>query len=115
MKDSKTFISLCLVGFCSFVSYDMVRRPALALFVESLGAGPFLVGLLVAVSTVTGMVLKLPIGLLSDQINRKRFRQQIILVKQIHIMPQSHRSRDQKKKNQKAAAHGKRPYKNKTL
>ena len=72
MKDSKTFISLCLVGFCSFVSYDMVRRPALALFVESLGAGPFLVGLLVAVSTVTGMVLKLPIGLLSDQINRKR-------------------------------------------
>lgn len=72
MKDSKTFISLCLVGFCSFVSYDMVRRPALALFVESLGAGPFLVGLLVAASTVTGIVLKLPIGLLSDHINRRR-------------------------------------------
>lgn len=72
MKDSKAFIFLCLVGFCSFVSYDMVRRPALALFVESLGAGPFLVGLLVAVSTVTGVILKLPMGLLSDQINRKR-------------------------------------------
>jgi len=72
MKDSKAFISLCLVGFCSFVSYDMVRRPALALFVESLGAGPVLVGLLVSVSTVTGVVLKLPMGLLSDQVNRQR-------------------------------------------
>lgn len=71
MKDSKTFLFLCLVGFCSFVSYDMVRRPALALFVESLGAGPFLVGLLMAVSTVTGVILKLPMGLLSDQVNRK--------------------------------------------
>ncbi|MDT3779860.1 MFS transporter [Nitrospira sp. MA-1] len=72
MKDSKAFLFLSLVGFCSFVSYDMVRRPALALFVESLGAGPFLVGLLVAVSTVTGVILKLPMGLLSDQVNRKR-------------------------------------------
>jgi len=57
MIHSRSFVYLCLVGFCSFVSYDMVRRPALALFVESLGAGPFLVGLLVAVSTVTGVVL----------------------------------------------------------
>jgi len=72
MIHSRSFVYLCLVGFCSFVSYDMVRRPALALFVESLGAGPFLVGLLVAVSTVTGVVLKLPMGLLSDQVNRQR-------------------------------------------
>lgn len=72
MKDSKAFFFLCLVGFCCFVSYDMVRRPVLALFVESLGAGPFFVGLLVSVSTVTGIVLKLPMGLLSDQVNRQR-------------------------------------------
>jgi len=72
MIHSRSFVYLCLAGFCSFVSYDMVRRPALALFVESLGAGPFLVGLLVAVSTVTGVVLKLPMGLLSDQVNRQR-------------------------------------------
>jgi len=71
MKDSKAFIFLCLVGLCCFVSYDMVRRPALALFVESLGAGPFMVGLIVAVSTLTGVVLKLPMGLLSDVVNRK--------------------------------------------
>lgn len=72
MKDSKAFISLCLVGLCCFVSYDMVRRPALALFVESLGGGPFMVGLIVAVSTMTGVVLKLPMGLLSDVVNRQR-------------------------------------------
>jgi len=72
MKDSKAFISLCLVGLCCFVSYDMVRRPALALFVESLGAGPSMVGLIVAVSTLTGVILKLPMGLLSDVVNRQR-------------------------------------------
>lgn len=72
MKDSKAFIYLCLVGLCCFMSYDMVRRPALALFVESLGASPAMVGLIVAVSTLTGVVLKLPMGLLSDVINRKR-------------------------------------------
>jgi MFS family permease len=72
MKDSKAFIYLCLVGLCCFISYDMVRRPALALFVESLGAGPSMVGLIVAVSTLTGVVLKLPMGLLSDAINRQR-------------------------------------------
>ena len=72
MKDSKPFIYLCLVGLCCFISYDMVRRPALALFVESLGAGPSMVGLIVAVSTLTGVVLKLPMGLLSDVVNRQR-------------------------------------------
>jgi MFS transporter, DHA1 family, multidrug resistance protein len=72
MKGSKAFISLCLVGLCCFISYDMVRRPALALFVESLGAGPSMVGLIVAVSTLTGVFLKLPMGLLSDAVNRQR-------------------------------------------
>ncbi len=72
MKESKAFISLCVVGLCCFISYDMVRRPALALFVESLGAGPFVVGLIVAVSTMTGVALKLPMGLLSDVVNRQR-------------------------------------------
>ncbi|MEJ2231958.1 MAG: MFS transporter [Nitrospirales bacterium] len=72
MKDSKAFICLCLVGLCCFISYDMVRRPALALFVESLGASPTMVGLIVALSTLTGVILKLPMGLLSDVVNRQR-------------------------------------------
>ena len=69
---TRAFVFLCLAAFCCFVSYDMVRRPALALFAESLGAGPSLVGLLISLSTVTGVLLKLPIGLLSDILNRRR-------------------------------------------
>ncbi len=50
----------------------MVRRPALALLADSLGASPFMVGMIVALSTVTGIFLKLPMGLLSDILNRQR-------------------------------------------
>ncbi len=72
MKATRSFVFLCLVGFCCFVSYDMVRRPALALLADSLGADPFMVGMIVALSTVTGIFLKLPMGLLSDVLNRQR-------------------------------------------
>ena len=72
MKPTRSFVSLCLVGLCCFISYDMVRRPALALLADSLGANPFMVGMLVALSTVTGIFLKLPMGLLSDVLNRQR-------------------------------------------
>ena len=72
MKPSRSFIYLCLVGLCCFVSYDMVRRPALALLADSLGASPFMVGMMIALSTVTGIFLKLPMGILSDVVNRKR-------------------------------------------
>lgn len=72
MKPSRSFVYLCLVGLCGFVSYDMVRRPALALLADSLGANPFMVGMVVALSTVTGIFLKLPMGLLSDVLNRQR-------------------------------------------
>ena len=72
MKPTRAFVYLCLVGLCGFISYDMVRRPALALLADSLGADPFMVGMVVALSTVTGIFLKLPMGLLSDVLNRQR-------------------------------------------
>ncbi len=72
MQPTRSFVYLCLVGLCCFISYDMVRRPALALLADSLGASPFMVGLVVALSTVTGIFLKLPMGLLSDVVNRQR-------------------------------------------
>lgn len=50
----------------------MVRRPALALLADSLGASPFMVGMMIALSTITGIFLKLPMGILSDVVNRKR-------------------------------------------
>lgn len=66
------FVLLCAVGFCSFVSYNLVRVPALAPFAETLGAGPVAVGLIVAASTFMGVLLKLPMGALSDMVSRRR-------------------------------------------
>ena len=72
MTITPVFVLLCGVGFCSFVSYNLVRMPALAPFAESLGAGPVTVGFIVAASTMTGVLLKLPVGTLSDLVNRSR-------------------------------------------
>jgi len=73
MSPPRTFALLCSVAFCAFVSYDLVRRPALALFAGSLGATPFTVGILVALSTLTGVFLKLPVGVMSDILDRRKF------------------------------------------
>ena len=72
MQPTRSFVLLCLVGLFCFISYDMVRRPALALLADSLGANPFMVGMMVALSTVTGIFLKLPMGVLSDVLDRQR-------------------------------------------
>ena len=72
IKFNPVFLLLCGVGLCSFISYNLIRMPALAPFAESLGAGPVVVGFIVAASTLTGIFLKLPMGALSDVMNRRR-------------------------------------------
>jgi MFS family permease len=71
MTTSRSFILLCTIGVFCFISYNMVRMPVLALFAESLGAGPERIGLIVSVSTLTGVFLKLPSGALSDIYGRR--------------------------------------------
>jgi MFS family permease len=71
MTTSRTFALLCTIGVFCFISYNMVRMPVLALFAESLGAGPERIGLIVSVSTLTGVFLKLPSGALSDIYGRR--------------------------------------------
>lgn len=66
MTSARRFAVLCAIGVLCFISYNMVRMPVLALFAQQLGAGPEAIGLIVAVSTLTGVVLKLPSGALSD-------------------------------------------------
>ncbi len=72
MRPTVGFILLCGVGFFAFISYNLVRLPALAPFAESLGAGPVAVGFVVAASTMTGVFLKLPMGVLSDILSRRK-------------------------------------------
>ncbi|NOU12192.1 MAG: MFS transporter [Nitrospira sp.] len=71
MRTSRSFGLICTVGIFCFISYNMVRMPALSLFAESLGASPERIGLIVSVSTLTGVLLKLPSGALSDIYGRR--------------------------------------------
>lgn len=71
MTTSRSFALLCTIGVFCFISYNMVRMPVLALFAESLGASPERIGLIVSVSTLTGVFLKLPSGALSDIYGRR--------------------------------------------
>lgn len=65
-------IRLCAAGFVSYCSYAICRTPLLPLFVRELGAGPSLIGFVMGASTLTGIVVKLPAGALSDIFGRRR-------------------------------------------
>lgn len=65
------FVRLCVTAGCAYGSYAMCRSPVLPLLARSLGARPELVGLVVGASTLTGVLLKLPAGALSDVIGRR--------------------------------------------
>lgn len=71
MNAGRSFLLLCLTGTLCFVSYNLVRTPLLPLYAESLGAGPAEVGLIVSLSTLTGVVFKLPAGAFSDLVGRR--------------------------------------------
>lgn len=68
----RRFFALCAIDFSARTSYNMARTPVLPLFAAALGAGPAMVGLIVAASTITGVFLKAPAGAISDQLGRRR-------------------------------------------
>jgi MFS family permease len=65
-------IRLCAAGFVAYCSYAICRTPLLPLFARELGAGPALTGFVMGASTLTGIVVKLPSGALSDVFGRRR-------------------------------------------
>jgi MFS transporter, DHA1 family, multidrug resistance protein len=67
-----TLVRLCAAAFVAYCSYSICRTPLLPLFARELGAGPSLVGFVMGASTLTGVVLKLPAGALSDLLGRRR-------------------------------------------
>lgn len=67
-----SFWLLCVISLLAFISYDLIRSPLLPLFAEHLGAGPEVIGFVVGVSTITGILFKLPAGSLSDWLGRRR-------------------------------------------
>jgi DHA1 family multidrug resistance protein-like MFS transporter len=65
-------VLLCTVGGLAIFSTTMSKNPALPLFIRSLGVPEGTVGLIAAASTVVGIVVSLPAGMLSDWYGRKR-------------------------------------------
>jgi MFS transporter, DHA1 family, multidrug resistance protein len=65
-------IRLCSAGCVAYCSYAICRTPLLPLFARDLGAGPSLIGFVMGASTLTGIVVKLPAGALSDVFGRRR-------------------------------------------
>lgn len=66
------FLMLCMVGLVARLGYQMARSPVLPRFAQDLGAAPELIGIILGASTVTGVVIKLPAGALSDVLGRRR-------------------------------------------
>ncbi len=69
---SGSFGALCAIGICARFSYALARTPVLPLFALYLGAGPEVIGWVVGLSTVTGILFKLPSGAMSDWFGRGR-------------------------------------------
>jgi DHA1 family multidrug resistance protein-like MFS transporter len=66
------FLAVLTASCLARLSYQMARSPVLPRFAESLGAAPELIGIIVAASTLTGVLFKLPAGALSDILGRRR-------------------------------------------
>ena len=66
------FILLCIVGGLAIFSSTMAKSPVLPLFIRSLDVPMGMVGFIAAASTVVGIFVSLPAGILSDIIGRRR-------------------------------------------
>lgn len=68
----KAFTAIVFASILSRLGYQMARSPVLPAFAADLGALPEMIGVIVAASTITGVLFKLPSGALSDVLGRKR-------------------------------------------
>ena len=71
MKRSKPFLLLMLADFLARSAYQMGKTPLLPIFAAALGASGAFLGLIVSVSTVTGLLFKPLFGVLSDRWGRR--------------------------------------------
>jgi len=67
----RNFLYVTFADFIARTAYQMGKTPLLPIFAATLGATDTLLGFIVSVSTLTGMVLKPFIGMLSDRWGRR--------------------------------------------
>ncbi len=71
MKQTHSFVSITLADLIARSAYQMGKTPLLPIFAANLGVTGVFLGFIVSVSTITGMVLKPFIGILSDRWGRR--------------------------------------------
>lgn len=71
-RPPSAFALVCLVGCLGRLSYEMIRSPITPLYAKHLGAPVQTIGLIVAAVTMTGIVVKMPAGALSDVFGFRR-------------------------------------------
>ena len=67
----RNFFYVTLADFIARAAYQMGKTPLLPIFAATLGATDALLGFIISVSTLTGMILKPLIGVLSDRWGRR--------------------------------------------
>ncbi|HCP33974.1 MAG TPA: MFS transporter, partial [Deltaproteobacteria bacterium] len=67
MSATQNLVKLTAADFLVRSTYQMGKSPVLPLMAASLGADAFFLGMIVSVSTMTGLGLKPLFGLLSDR------------------------------------------------
>ena len=70
--DSTLMYYLSLIGFFAIFSTTISKNPVLPLFVQGMGAGDSVIGLIAAVSPLAGILFSFPVGVISDHLGRRR-------------------------------------------
>jgi MFS family permease len=71
MKSSRAFRNITAADAVARSAYQVGKTPLLPVFAAALGASDVYLGLIVSVSTLTGMILKPFVGILSDRWGRR--------------------------------------------
>ena len=71
-SDTRFFVLIALVGGFAILSSTMSKTPVLPLFAEALNATPTEIGWIVMASTLPGVLVSYPAGVLSDVLGKRR-------------------------------------------
>ena len=63
---------LSLLGFFAIFSTTISKNPVTSLFSQALGASDAVIGLIAAVSPLAGILFSFPVGVLSDNLGRRK-------------------------------------------
>lgn len=71
-KENKIIYLLSVLGFFGIFSTTMAKNPVLPLYVNALGQGEAVIGLISAISPLAGILFSFPVGLMIDHWGRKK-------------------------------------------